>query len=72
MKAIGLVFEEEDEEFIMERLRAIQQERPLGIYPDSPSLPGMPYTVEELNRLLDDAEKEPSLSQQEARAYLGL
>lgn len=36
MKAIGLVFEEEDEAFIMERLRAIQQKRPLDIYPDSP------------------------------------
>lgn len=72
MKAIGLVFEEEDEEFIMERLRAIQQERHLAIYPDSPSMLMEPSTIEELNQRIDEAEQEPSLSHEEAKAYLGL
>jgi hypothetical protein len=72
MKAIGLVFEEEDEEFIMEHLRAIQRERHLAIYPDSPSLPGKPYTIEEYNRILDEAMEGESVTLDEARARFGL
>jgi len=72
MKAIGLVFEEADEEFIMQRLRAMQQERRFAIHPDSSSLPTEPYSVEEINQQIDEAEQEPSLSHEEAKAYLGL
>lgn len=72
MKAIGLVFEEYDEEFIMKRLRAMQQERRFAIYPDSPSLPGKPYTVEEYNRILDEAMEGEAVTLDEAKARFGL
>jgi|GEM_PF-4297644 len=72
MKALGLVFSEDDEDVVMKALRTLQKSSSVKIYPDSPGLPGEPCTREELDQLLAEALEGPFYTREEAKAYLEL
>lgn len=67
------IVSEADEEHVLGTLRDWEQKQIIQFTnTDSPIFPGKPYTVEELDKLIEDAQKGPFYTVEEAKSYLGL
>lgn len=64
---------QEQESELIQTLRNWEKQRLVRLkVTDSPGLPSKPYTIEELDALLEAAEKSRSFTKEEAKVYLGL